>query len=986
MIKNRIPVTFGCSRFATCPEINYQYDAVQYLVISGLQLPDYYEVDFCNIGDVQTITIANDGDGVRIPDNLLQTGRNIKAYIVVTGDDEGAIETRYEITIPVNARPQRTDIQPTPAERLEIDELVEALNDGVTRSENAATAAETAQGKAEDAQEAAEAAVEHYPKIENGYWYVWANNQWTNTGVKAEGTDGRGITNIVCNKTSTSGLVDTYTITVTYTDSDTDTLTFTVTNGRNGTDGYSPTASVTKSGGTATITITDKNGTTTTTITDGVSPEVTVTAITGGHQVTITDAEHPSGQSFNVMDGEVSQADLDAAVSNLNQSLTNLNYAKAPVIIDRASGAIASFPDGADGLPMKVVAFIDPVQDLHGYDNPWPAGGGKNKFDVNALTNTSEITVSNGVITVMGNSKNSGKKLSVLAPNLVEGETYTLSGVTTAPAGAQLIYLYGSNVSWNFGSNRTITASDLASLVFFYGGSGTTSTITDLMIRLSSISDATFAPYSNICPISGHTECDIPHVGENLLDTLHSNINPGFSNNGVTISVNEDSSIKLTDEATGQATFYVYGLAQDRRPELRLPSGEYTISVSGDTSANIHVIMSGGGQNGAPYNDFYSGSKTFTITDGSKPFTYLMIRCASGVTYNDTIKIQINTGSTASPWEPYQGDTTSVTFPTDGSNLFNKSEATLGYRLSTSGAEYVDSAYYCSPFISVSSGGTYAKNSPSIDAYHRFATYNSSKTFVRIVDNSNSITIADNEAYIRFSGLQTELDTATFYQIMTVYGANIQVNADGTGVLTVDRAKQALSDKTKWQSSPSGSTVNFIYNIDYSDRKQYANSFDGLITSYYTVDSGNINNTARWAGATSNKFGIKSPTLTLEQLQDDAETGKIEICYKLATPVEYNLTAEQCGQILSQLGQNNVWANTGDIAVDYRADTRLYIEKLTQPTEDDMVANTNIASGKFFMIGNSLYYSTASIANGAQIIPGTNCTALSLADALNQLN
>ena len=36
---------------------------------------------------------------------------------------------------------------------------------------------------------------------------------------------------------------------------------------------------------------------------DGVSPEVTVTSITGGHTVSITDADHPSGQSFNVMDG-----------------------------------------------------------------------------------------------------------------------------------------------------------------------------------------------------------------------------------------------------------------------------------------------------------------------------------------------------------------------------------------------------------------------------------------------------------------------------------------------------------------------------------------------------------------------------------------------------------------------------------------------------------------------------------------------------------
>lgn len=37
---------------------------------------------------------------------------------------------------------------------------------------------------------------------------------------------------------------------------------------------------------------------------DGVSPEVTIASITGGHSVTITDADHPAGQSFNVMDGQ----------------------------------------------------------------------------------------------------------------------------------------------------------------------------------------------------------------------------------------------------------------------------------------------------------------------------------------------------------------------------------------------------------------------------------------------------------------------------------------------------------------------------------------------------------------------------------------------------------------------------------------------------------------------------------------------------------
>ena len=78
----------------------------------------------------------------------------------------------------------------------------------------------------------------------------------------ATGATGNGISSI--SKTGTSGNVDTYTIT--YTSGAT--TTFTVTNGTN-----------------------------------GVSPAVTITSITGGHQVKITDATHPSGQTFNVMDG-----------------------------------------------------------------------------------------------------------------------------------------------------------------------------------------------------------------------------------------------------------------------------------------------------------------------------------------------------------------------------------------------------------------------------------------------------------------------------------------------------------------------------------------------------------------------------------------------------------------------------------------------------------------------------------------------------------
>lgn len=87
--------------------------------------------------------------------------------------------------------------------------------------------------------------------------------------------------------------------------------------GAAGQDGVSPTAYVTQTGqNEVTITVIDANGTTTATLTgeageDGVSPVVTVTDITGGHRVTISDAD--GTQSFDVMDGTPGTAGQDGS-------------------------------------------------------------------------------------------------------------------------------------------------------------------------------------------------------------------------------------------------------------------------------------------------------------------------------------------------------------------------------------------------------------------------------------------------------------------------------------------------------------------------------------------------------------------------------------------------------------------------------------------------------------------------------------------------
>jgi hypothetical protein len=109
----------------------------------------------------------------------------------------------------------------------------------------------------------------------------------------------------------------------------------------------------------------------------------------------------------------------------------------------------------------------------------------------------------------------------------------------------------------------------------------------------------------------------------------------------------------------------------------------------------------------------------------------------------------------------------------------------------------------------------------------------------------------------------------------------------------------------------------------------------------------------------------------------------VQLCYQLATPITYALTPTE---IKSLLGDNNIWADAGDTSVTYRADTKLYIEKKMAGTDIPMIADSNIVSGSYFMIGSNLYKATANIASGAAVVVGTNATAKTMAEALNEIN
>ena len=133
---------FGGLREVTTAPL-WQYDYGQILQITGLDLPQAFEVHFSNSRKSgETITQIGTDNQVVIPDMYLTSGADIYAFIFLHDDvDDG--ETEYVIKIPVRERPEPSDIEPTPEQQDAITEAIAALNVAVTQTgeDKAATAA-----------------------------------------------------------------------------------------------------------------------------------------------------------------------------------------------------------------------------------------------------------------------------------------------------------------------------------------------------------------------------------------------------------------------------------------------------------------------------------------------------------------------------------------------------------------------------------------------------------------------------------------------------------------------------------------------------------------------------------------------------------------------------------------------------------------------------------------------------------------------------
>lgn len=200
---------------------------------------------------------------------------------------------------------------------------------------------------------------------------------------------------------------------------------------------------------------------------------------------------------------------------------------------------IAEFETVEEGLLKELKVEIEPVQDLHGYDKPWVGGAGKNllPLTVEGIKSVNTEASWDGNTYILN-----GITFTILVDN--DGNVLRIHVEGTATDGPGWLSLYKESLDIGgcilsgcpndgsvntyvlsaFKSNPNIWISDYGMGVEAPQGFISEQIYIEIktnysipsggidfypMIRLATETDATFEPYTNICPISGWNSVDV---------------------------------------------------------------------------------------------------------------------------------------------------------------------------------------------------------------------------------------------------------------------------------------------------------------------------------------------------------------------------------------------------------------------------------------------------------------------------------------------
>ena len=299
--------------------------------------------------------------------------------------------------------------------------------------------------------------------------------------------------------------------------------------------------------------------------------------------------------------------------------------------------------DNALALPARsLVTEINAIQDLHGYDKPWAGGAGKNQLRMTAdnikaanggssyWTDNSKV-INNITVTILTDNGGNveGIKLNGTASantyiyivpnnlgggfdNLTVNTAYIINGGATGVA-LRAWHYDNVNIASSNGADASFTLTSDGKTngsvdIFINNGTALNNVVIKPMIRLSTESDATFAPYSNICPISGRTavvvnRSDGDEISEDFTIQLGTTVY-GAEINWDTGVMTVKTAFKTFDGSEGWAANgtigYLITRSQSGMPDVKAASSANTYCLSnlfpksGITWADKSIGIDGG--------------------------------------------------------------------------------------------------------------------------------------------------------------------------------------------------------------------------------------------------------------------------------------------------------------------------------------------------------------------------------------------------------
>lgn len=318
----------------------------------------------------------------------------------------------------------------------------------------------------------------------------------------------------------------------------------------------------------------------------------------------------------------------------------------------------------SDAAPMRaeslVVDFL-PKQDLHGYGFPWVGGCGKNKLPLDLATikslNTSGTWSGNAYtlydVTFTVNTDDGGNVTGIkvngtnasgvnsfirLYENLIVDSNMIISGTPNGSGTTYLIEAYASSVpAWysdaSGASGANIPPCTLNSIDITVRGGQTVDFLCEPMICLATAQNPTvFERWSNICPITGYTECDVDDVGKNW---FNSEIEEG--------AINSDDG----------EPFYVSDRYRTKNYISVLPSTHYIFGINGTEQR----------ENWFEYDENYNYIGRINYVSNfitSAQTRYVKCYGTNELLNNSTL--QLEKGITATTYEPYHSSNATIQF------------------------------------------------------------------------------------------------------------------------------------------------------------------------------------------------------------------------------------------------------------------------------------------------------------------------------------